>query len=134
MNRKPRTALRAGIHDIEDVAHWNAAPLRHSRPTLDAKMRGDLRLLPHDLDVSEREFVWVLDEPADSQPITGELFADEPIVFGGARHGAVRPEVWGDVLLGHLCGWLPPLGQAFQPPDHEAPGHLDDTRMPDRER
>src|SRR5665213_368083 len=54
------------LHDVQDVAHPNTAPFGDARPSLYAKMRGNLFLLRQRLQVGEGKLAWLLHQSADA--------------------------------------------------------------------
>ena len=117
------------LDEIEDVAHWHAAPLGNARPALDAEMRRDLLLLGHHLQLGERQLDGVFDQAVDPQPVARKFGRDKRIEFRRFRHRAVGPKVRRNVFLTELALRIPRLRRGAERPAHEFADSLHQPRM-----
>src|ERR1700722_13833428 len=115
------------------MTHGYATPLCDSGPSLNAEMRGNLLLLRHRLQLGIGEHPWCFDQATDPQPKTLKTSGDQRVEFGRIRHGAVWPEIRGNVLLGQLAVWVPPFGHSIERPHHDLADPLNEARMPNGE-
>ena len=79
------TRIRRGLHDIEDIAHRNAAPLGDPGPSLDAEMSGDLLLLRQGLEIGEGKIAGQLHQSTDAEAVLRKLIGDQRLELRRVR-------------------------------------------------